>query len=998
MSFVRGRSAAGLMKKSDLGVVSCVKGLLCRPPFLAFARTARSSVNVLAQLREYKGAGGRAPGHQNYRQVVMDLLMKEVEEHNNSFLRDAFIDGEMRAKAASMSKQEGGDGSFNFTEKQEEVMQGMALSMGLDSSDALVETLVKLFGEERQVVVAGLVMGHDKALKAIEKLKKEGLLEKEIAGEESKTKQKLKKEMGNAADEGWAGSQPPQGFIPSVQGFPCNEEVDTYHQACYSFYQQQDAIYSTHPLPSHKSTFLSVGGAALSELSPVTLQDLLLHPEKCLDCKLELTVVQPAFAAVAVTATVADRTGQHMRLAVYNTLVTTLAQAEAFLPVGAKLVLKNPFLKRCNDLWLGLRVDQPSDLMRLDMPLSTGARGRLESSFTQVLVLGDGDFSFSLALALHKTPLNTSNAQITVTSIDTREEVMGKFSKGRSNLRALMNLSHIDVIHGVDATDLDVLDKTWDLILWNFPYPICGSSKTVMQPSEECHTLMKRFFGSVGSILEPDGEIRIVLAGGQGGTTREISDEWRTKWRMEEAAASGGFDLHEIIPFDPTSYPGYEQRRDYVDVSFPGRDPCMHIFRRADPETMTPEKGPATNKEDKEEVESKLGSGPRHLLGRLASFARQKLLDPRHGLVLGLNKKPPRGSQINNAVDLLRPSADTSRVAAQLLDAAESCDSARGLLRNILGEVDPPPMHECQRVVDLLSRAFSIRYGGLVNNWTVGEAAAAWECARGVVTAYLPDVFSPDQGPGDRPHEDMWFALFNAAIQQRAADTFSPSQVDVPKMSQDTVDSLASAALVMTYATLTVSDDTHAVRLLDVWIGMGVGDVRLHSMRADLKLFELNRLMDGAAADKSTKVKMLVSSILEDCEMILLKNPDDADAIFSRAAVLTRGAMIGELASLNVEWVDLAVQGYERYLELVDPDDKMVPAAHYHAGVLLALGTMTGKQQSNRAKGRLQKLASQHYKQGMQAEEKRLPFFGPVSNIDSKQMLSLIMMAPKLPE
>eukprot|EP00798_Chlamydomonas_sp_ICE-L_P018672 gene18672-25190_t len=265
-------------------------------------------------------------------------------------------------------------------------------------------------------------------------------------------------------------------------------------------------------------------------------------------------------------------------------------------------------------------------------------------------------------------------------------------------------------------------------------------------------------------------------------------------------------------------------------------------------------------------------------------------------------------------------------------------------------------MHECQRVVDLLAFTFSIRYGGLVNNWTVGEAAAAWECARGVVAAHLPDALSPSQGPGDRPHEDMWFALFNAATQQRAADTISPSHVAVPKMSLDTVDSLASAALVMTYATLTVSDDTHAVRLLDVWIAKGVGDVRLHSMRADLKLFELNRMMDGVAVDKSTKVKMLVSSILEDCEMVLRKNPNDANAIFAKAAVLTRGAMIGGLASLNVDTPVLR------------------------------------KQQSNTAKGRLQKLASRFYKQGMLAEEKRLPFFGPVINIDSKQMLSLIMM------
>jgi hypothetical protein len=81
-------------------------------------------------------------------------------------------------------------------------------------------------------------------------------------------------------------------------------------------------------------------------MSPVTLNQLLLSKAPVPDRCLRFTVVVSAFMAACVTAIVNDTTGQHIRLAVYNTDAKNNDDARRFLPLGARFALKNPFLKR----------------------------------------------------------------------------------------------------------------------------------------------------------------------------------------------------------------------------------------------------------------------------------------------------------------------------------------------------------------------------------------------------------------------------------------------------------------------------------------------------------------------------------------------------------------------------------------------------------------------------------------------------------------------------
>ena len=95
--------------------------------------------------------------------------------------------------------------------------------------------------------------------------------------------------------------QPP----PSVTGHPPNDEVDASHLYLYDLHVEREhegseRLINAEFADAEQSSFPSAGGVSLEQLSVVTLSDLLTKPEKCVDCKVLLTVVQPAFATASI--------------------------------------------------------------------------------------------------------------------------------------------------------------------------------------------------------------------------------------------------------------------------------------------------------------------------------------------------------------------------------------------------------------------------------------------------------------------------------------------------------------------------------------------------------------------------------------------------------------------------------------------------------------------------------------------------------------------------
>ena len=376
---------------------------------------------------------------------------------------------------------------------------------------------------------------------------------KAAAGEDAKG-------HSDSSERGWTGNSPgplqtpPEdfsgdeqspnpvfGLLPSDSGLVPNSEVDAKHEETRRWCEREGNII---PVVSFMAVKSPVGpaasGASLDDLTSMTLQQLHDIGGLLPSAYLRLTVVLPAVMAACPTTVVADDTGQHIRMAVYNSGAASSNDAKALLPLGARFALKLPFLKRCGDLWLGLRVDAPATLIRLDLlPLSPGQR---------LLVLGDGDFTFSASISSSSSRKGEA-ATLTATSLDSRKEVLSKYAHAEEALGRLAIDPCATVLHGVDATALPRQPGfRFDTVVWNFPYPV--GKQTVIPSGVLREDLLVPFFATVGNVLESEGSVWLTLAKAQGGSTREVAGHQR-RVDVESVASEHGFELLEVRSMAP---------------------------------------------------------------------------------------------------------------------------------------------------------------------------------------------------------------------------------------------------------------------------------------------------------------------------------------------------------------------------------------------------------------------------------------------------------------
>ncbi|XP_052178959.1 uncharacterized protein At4g26485-like [Diospyros lotus] len=183
------------------------------------------------------------------------------------------------------------------------------------------------------------------------------------------------------------------------------------------------------------------------------------------------------------------------------------------------------------------------------------------SSRHQILLVGEGNFSFAASLA---TAFGSARNMV-ATSLDSRELVEEKHPSARTNLQLLEQLG-CTILHQVDATamirDPRLDSKLFDRIVFNFPH--AGFTFKESDPSQiKLHkSVVKGFLRNAYEMLRKSGQVHI---------THKTSHPF-SKWKVKKLAEGVGLKLAEEVEFYLYEYPGYINKRGHgsrSDETFP---------------------------------------------------------------------------------------------------------------------------------------------------------------------------------------------------------------------------------------------------------------------------------------------------------------------------------------------------------------------------------------------------------------------------------------------
>ena len=201
---------------------------------------------------------------------------------------------------------------------------------------------------------------------------------------------------------------------------------------------------------------------------------------------------------------------------------------------------------------------------------------------TRVLLVGEGDFSFTRAL-VNATSTSTSSVAITATSLESERAIRDAW-RGAKNVDALARAPNVCVKHGVDATALlDTFDRgSFDRVCFMFPH-IAGKGRI-----NRNRELLFGYFSAASDVLAPGGFIEVALAPGQGGTSIDgvALRDYGNSWQAYTHGAEAGLLMIDVAAFDDAGWRalGYESRGHWrsadAERGFRTEQGACHVFCR----------------------------------------------------------------------------------------------------------------------------------------------------------------------------------------------------------------------------------------------------------------------------------------------------------------------------------------------------------------------------------------------------------------------------------
>ncbi|KAJ4950979.1 hypothetical protein NE237_027811 [Protea cynaroides] len=167
----------------------------------------------------------------------------------------------------------------------------------------------------------------------------------------------------------------------------------------------------------------------------------------------------------------------------------------------------------------------------------------------KILLVGEGDFSFSACLA----NAFGSAGNMVSTSLDSKGFLKKNYSNAMSNINDLKSRGCV-VLHGVDATTMSghVFFKgmRFDRIVFNFPHAGFFDKESRESQIRRHQNLLTLFFKNAKKMLSEDGEIHISHK-----TSRSHKE-----WNIESLASLNGLYLYKAKKFKLNHYPGYNTK------------------------------------------------------------------------------------------------------------------------------------------------------------------------------------------------------------------------------------------------------------------------------------------------------------------------------------------------------------------------------------------------------------------------------------------------------